>query len=547
MSSEQQVAPADVVGSVAPREITAGDVAAVASVVALVAAVAVLGNGLWFFSDDWNILVDYHDGHLLQPFNNHLSLVPAGTYDLLFHTVGLGSYVPYRIVGMAGMAILGVATWRYSRNRVGPWGAALATTAVIWGSGGATDLMFPFLVNFSLPLALLAIVWICMDRHTSRSDVAAAGALAVALATSGLGVLVAAAVVVELALRRAPWRRWLPFAVPMALWCVWYAGHRVSTPGDVELRPMLSYAARMLWGGTTALAAGWKPGGAIVAAVLAGYFAVATLRWRSVDARTIAALAAPLLFVALTAYTRLGVVPAIPPDEFRYRWTIAAFLVFAIVSAWRQPHPPLLPAILRPAAAIAVILVVFAGAAIVVRDAHRWAEMVRAAAPGLRVELFAAEAVGDRVEPDHVLPLSYVPVTLGGYLAAVADVGSPLDGHLASGYGGSVEHRRSADRLLALLPARPGTDASTDCAPIDAADLRVAPGTTVIVSAAPGATPTATMARFGDRPLPVEWLRRVEDTWQVRVPRDAHARVGAPAYRLTVDGRDGETVTVCRP
>ena len=55
-----------------------GDVAAAVSIGGLLALVAVLGRHLWFFSDDWNILVEYHDGNLLEPFNGHLSTIPAG-------------------------------------------------------------------------------------------------------------------------------------------------------------------------------------------------------------------------------------------------------------------------------------------------------------------------------------------------------------------------------------------------------------------------------------------------------------------------------------
>ncbi len=72
-------------------------VAALCSAALLLVAAAVAGRDLWFFSDDWNIYADYHDGNLLTPFNGHLSLVPAGIYRVLFHTAGMGSYLPYRM------------------------------------------------------------------------------------------------------------------------------------------------------------------------------------------------------------------------------------------------------------------------------------------------------------------------------------------------------------------------------------------------------------------------------------------------------------------
>ena len=531
-----------------------GDVAALGSVGALVVMIFVVGRGLWFFSDDWNILADYHDGNLLVPFNSHLSLLPAGIYRLLFHTVGLGSYAPYRLVGIAGMVLLGLAVWWYARARIGGWGAALATTAVIWGSGGVTNLMFPFLVNFSLPIAALVGAWILLDRETTRADLGAAAALGVGLATSGLGILAMGAIGVELLLRRAPLRRWIPFAVPVGLWAVWYLTHRISAPGDHALRPMLSYAVRMLWGGTTALAAGWKPGGVVIGVLLVNYFGFAVRARSGRDPRVLGALAAPLLFVGLTAFTRIGVVPAIPPDEFRYRWTIAAFLVLAVVSAWPRDLPQLpLPEgasrlVRRIGAGVAVTLVLL-GAIAVTRDSSEWSDTVEAAAPGLAAELFAAEAVGDRVDPSHVLPLSYVPVTLGAYLQAVADVGSPLDGHPANTFGGSRDHRASADLLLARLPARPGNEAPEGCDMGHGTTLSLPPGGTVVVSRSTGRPPVVRMARFGDEFHVVDWVMPVGEVWQVRVPNDARRRSGAPAYRLRIEGTAGDipSPVVCAP
>ena len=113
----------------APGPVPAADaparLAAVGVVAGLMAAALVLGRRLWFFSDDWNIFAEYHAGNLLEPFNGHLSLVPAGAYQLLFHTQGVGSYLPYRLCGLAALCLLGFEVARFSRPRVGPWGASL--------------------------------------------------------------------------------------------------------------------------------------------------------------------------------------------------------------------------------------------------------------------------------------------------------------------------------------------------------------------------------------------------------------------------------------
>jgi hypothetical protein len=149
-------------------------VAALCSAALLLVVAAVAGRDLWFFSDDWNIYADYHDGNLLTPFNGHLSLVPAGIYRVLFHTAGMGSYLPYRLAGLAALAVLAFQVVRFAHVRLGelrrgrvPLGAILVTvavSAVLWNSAGKMNLLFPFLMNFTIPIAALLAIWWHLDR-----------------------------------------------------------------------------------------------------------------------------------------------------------------------------------------------------------------------------------------------------------------------------------------------------------------------------------------------------------------------------------------------
>jgi len=528
MSDPERIAPTR-----SDRDLGSGLV--IVSVAGLVLAVAVMGRHLWYFSDDWNIITRYHRGNLLEPFNGHLSAVPAGIYQLLFHTVGLAHYWPYRLVGLAGLTTLGMVTFFYTRRRVGSMAGALVTTTIVWGSGGVTVVMFPFLANFSLPIAMLVAVWILLDRDTSRADVGASFCLALGLATSGLGVLAMGAVGVELAVSRAPIRRWATFAPPVVLWGAWYVTHQISAPGDHRLRSVVSYAVRMMWGGTTALAANWKPGGVIMGVLFVAIVAVSALYWRSLDARSIGALVAPFLFAGLTAFTRLHVVPAIPPDETRYRWTIAATLVLAVVCMWRpSPRPPSLPNWAIPAAGVAALVVVGIGAGELVRDIRVWDRTVVAAEPGLRAEVFAAQAVGSRVDQSHVLPLSYVPVTLGAYRRAIADVGSPLAGLDPSTFGGTSDHRQSADALLAMGIRTSGvTQPSAKGCTTYLSGQPLQPGQ--IVAVVDEVSAHYRLARFSSNGVVVhpERANPKSPGAFLEIPRDAPGTPsGAPPYRL---------------
>ncbi len=469
-------------------------------------ALAILGRDLWFASDEWNIMTEYPSGHLLVPFNGHLSAVPVALYQVLFHTTGVVDHLPYRLLGLAALALLAVVVVVYGRSRVGAWAAVLALAAVLWNSSGSTNLLFPFLLNFSLPIALLVVVWWCLDRNRSRSDVGAGVALAVALACSGLGVVALFAVGVELLVARAGWRRWVTVVAPGAvLWFTWWLTNRDAAAVSRDVLRVARYSARMFLGGTTSLAAGSTVGGVLLALAFGGLVVVSLLRWqtgtRRDDARIWGSLAAPAAFIGLTAVSRIDIVPTIPPDELRYGWTVSAYLVLAALACWRptpEDRARLAPMARYAWAAGAVVVTL---SALVLRvDLERWVGDVRTNTPGVRTNLFAAEAVGpDRLDPEIVMPLSFVPVTTGRYLSAVAQLGSPIDGARAAEFGGRPGQLDAADDLV-RSSLRPGLGPATG-EPLGPcpAELLVVPGATVTVGT-DGSAPVL-VRRFGSSPV----------------------------------------------
>ncbi|MEZ5252821.1 MAG: hypothetical protein R2689_03060 [Microthrixaceae bacterium] len=408
---------------------------------------ALAGRRLWFFSDDWNIIAQFPSGDLLEPFNSHLSLVPIGIYQLLFHTVGLESYLPYRIVGLAAYAVLGLMVWRYASRNLGAVAGAAALTLVLWNAAGVTNVMFPFLMNFSIPVAALAAAWWHLDRTSLRGEVAASVWLGVALATSGLGLMVAAALGAELLWSRAPVRRWLILAPGPVLWLIWYLAAGTSSPSSGGLRAVAIYAARMLIAGGNGLTGTAGVGGWLVCAALGALLATC-LGFGVLNGRIVGAFVAPIVFAVLTAWSRLGVVPAIAPDELRYRWTIGAFWVLAAASMLHalHDHPRWEPIRERVQVRVAAVVLVaggaIAGAAVLVTtDVPEWVDTVEASVIGVRANLWVAEQAGrdGTVERSRALPVSYVRVEAGEYLDAVAELGSPLVGFEADAFSGSAE------------------------------------------------------------------------------------------------------------
>ena len=421
----------------------------------------VVGRHLWFFSDEWNIMGTYPTGNLLEPFNGHLSLVPVALYQAIFHTIGVDHYLPFRLLGLAGYALLGWTTWRYGRSVTHPAIAAIAVAAILWNEGGVTNVLFPFLLNFSIPLAALSAIWWHLDHRTMRHDVAASVWLTAALATSGLGLMVAVAVGVELLWSRAPRVRFAVMAPGPVLWLLWYLGYGESEQRSGDLAATATYAAKMLIAGGSSLVGGFKPLGAVVCLGIVG-LVVECARRRILNGRTVGAVLAPVVFAVLTAWSRIGVQPEIPPDELRYRWAVGGFFVLAVLSlaaALRELAPA--PEGSRPdsftrstsvgpvrVGAIALLGVALAVNAVQLhRDALEWVDRVETAAPGLRANLWVAEQAGAAgvVDRDWWMPLSFVRFTAGDYLDAVERIGSPLDPFAASDIGGPAEQTGPAN------------------------------------------------------------------------------------------------------
>lgn len=538
-----QVSPAH------PQSARAGTAAGAASVALLIGLAAAVGRRLWFFSDDWNILTEYHGGNLLDPFNGHLSLLPAGLFQLVAQTIGVQSYFPFRALGLASLLVLGFQVFRYCADRLswsahGTWGAALAVSAVLWNSSGVTNVMFPFLMNFSLPIAALLAIWWHLDRDEPRHDGAASVWLCVALASSGLGVIALGAVVVEFVVGRVPLRRWVVLSPGPLLWLAWFVTNREANDWASDPLEVGSYALRMLLGGTTSLAAGWAPAGAVLAVAFGGLVLVAALRWRSLDARSLAALAAPLGFVLSTSLTRLDIVPSIPPDELRYSWTVAALLVVAAVTLWRPDEWWSGQRILRQAAAALAITLVVVGAVRLVSDIRDWVDTVAEARPGLEAVLLATELTGsDRADDDRVLPLSYVPVTAGRYLEAAEALGSPVDGTpvpTRAENGIAADEFLVADLDLVLVDGAAGcAQAGPDvAAPADRV-IVVSPGRSVVLQLPAGSGPDVAVSRFaaGDAAVAVPAEPGLEARGQVRLelPADADpTRAARLPYRVSV-------------
>ncbi len=182
---------------------------------------------LWI--DEWQWALERREtdpAAFLRPHNGHFSLVPLAIYKLLFVTAGLDDYAPYRAVGIAANLLCGALLYVYARRRVGGAWALLPAALLLTFGPGWEMLLWPFQIGWLVSLAAALGALLMLDRADRAGDVAAACLLGVALASSGLGVVIAAGLAVDLLVsgrgRRSAWI----VAAPLALYAVWWLGYQ---------------------------------------------------------------------------------------------------------------------------------------------------------------------------------------------------------------------------------------------------------------------------------------------------------------------------------
>jgi hypothetical protein len=506
---------------------------------ALLAYAAWLGRDLWFFSDDWDIIAFHHGGAYLTPYNGHLWLVPIFIFHTLYVTAGLGSFTPYRVVGLVSYAALGVTFYAYLRRRVTPVVAALAALSVVWFSTAQYDVLFPLLMNFSVPLACTAGIWMLLDGDTPRRDLAAGGLLALALATNSVGLITAAVVASELLVRRAPLRRWLPFIPPFALWLLWYAVYHTPMAGPGGVGAVSRYALHEVQATFAAFGGGSNALGYVLFAATAVLFGIAIFKWHTFNARAAGALVGFASFALLTAYTRQGFVPPVAANTPRYLWLNAFFLLAAVAEVIRSRSESWLPLV------VGTIIVVL-GAVTLVGNLRDYHQQVVTDARTTRTYLTAVEAIPDRINPRRHLPVSYITVDVGDYLAAIRRLGSPIPRLTLRGLGSQSDRATADDWMITDLGlgfGPGGAPSGATCSSVPATVARAgftahAPSAIVVRT---GSTPARWMiARLARLAAPTRVIAPdSEET--LRIPAD-HLAVG---WKLRVTG-DGATVALCR-
>jgi hypothetical protein len=431
-----------------------------------VGAVALAGFLLWatrgltFLQDEWDFIqyrLNWDVDVFLNPHNQHLLASDVLVYKLLFAAFGIDSFLPYRLAGIALHILCVALLFELARKRLGPWPAALVALPVAVMGCGWYVVINPFNMQWTLSLAALLGCALLLDREDRRFDVLIALLVLAGLASSSLGVAVAAGVGARLLLERDGLRRSWTVLVPLALYGAWYLTYGLDAdraPGyHLTVSPAFLFQAAASAAGAVVGVPLREPalplrGLFVVVAHLLVLALVGCTAWILArdgvrrHARLALPAAALLAFWALLTVSR-GYENL--PYESHYAYAGAVLLLALAVEL--APGLRLAPvARLGVAAVLGASVVLNATALVHYSNSRRHAsEIVRAEVGALER---ARAGIPDDYRPDDD-PGRAPSIVAGPVLAAIDRLGSSPGFGPAELASASAEARSEADRVLA--------------------------------------------------------------------------------------------------
>jgi hypothetical protein len=403
-----------------------------------------VGRGETFFADEWAYIVGRRGWGVdafLVPHNEHITVLPAAVYKLLFVVVGLQAYWPYRFVLLlVHLACVGLV-YRLARRRVGDPAAALTASFLLVLGSAWEMLLFPFEITLlgSVALGLLALDG--LDRGGRRGDLVAVFALIGATCASAGGIPFLVGVAVELALRRA-WRKLWIVGVPALVYGAWWLAygraasardHLISHVNVIPLYVFHSIEAAVL--AVLPLPASSVQLVVVLAALLV---LVRVARHRAVLTPRLGGLAAAALaFWSLTGLARAEM----SVGGQRYPYFGVVFLLLAVAELARGAR-------FDRRIGLGICAVLAISAISNMRSLEEGGTFYRGHASTLRAELTALAAVDAPLPADFRPEPTWDPnLRMDTYRAAVAELGSATES-LPALRAAPEDAREGADRVL---------------------------------------------------------------------------------------------------
>ena len=536
-----------------------------AALLASVALLLALESNLTFFQDTWAFLLHRRGlsvATFLEPHNEHIVLIPVALERLLVAVFGMTSAAPEQVAMVLVLAVTAALLFVYVRRRLGPWPALLGAVLLLFVGPAWEVLLWPFEIALAGSVLFGAGMLLALDPGTRRGDLVACLCLIVSIGFSSLGVVFAAAALVDVLQRRRSHglRRAYLAAVPILLYAAWWAGWGHDAETHLSLRNVLLSPLYLLEGLAASLASllglgAIGLGGKVVWGAPLLVLLLALLARRLAHGFRPSPRLWPVA-MATAAYWLLAAFNYIPSREAhasRYMYAGAVFALLLAAELLRGVRLARTALVVGGAVTVAAVASNLAP----LRDGKDW---LREQTVLTRSDLAAIEIADRTVDPDFALTpeiagtASLIDIQAGSYLSAAREEGSPAysPAELARA---PAAGRRQADIVLAqALPLSAKTFTGTDsrvrdrCVVVAAGgggapaggEVRLGPGVTGI-QVAPGGPAAFSLRRFADGEYPVatEGAPGGSTTF-LRIPRD---RVARP-WRLRVEA--AQPVRVCR-
>lgn len=310
-----------------------------AVLVVLAAWLRYLTRGATFDYDEWSFIADRR-GHgldaLFVPHNEHVSTVPILIFKVLLQVVGLGHYWPYQLLAIGVHLGIAMLVYLLARDRLGAWPAVVPGVLVAALGAAYEDILWPFQIGYMIPVGTMLAALLVLRRRRPAADLVACGLLIVGTFCSSLGVLLALAVGIGLAVERHRWTRIVLVAGPsLVLYAAWTSRWGTAqvkvenAPGAPKL--MLDLLSLNL----SALTATPDRYGALLAVAALAVVVVHVVTGRALSGVMIAAAAGIVLVWAAQATFRPNFVPS---RYFHPGGVLLVVLAVELAAARRLPR-----------------------------------------------------------------------------------------------------------------------------------------------------------------------------------------------------------------
>lgn len=323
-------------------------------------AILWLSRNFNFYFDEWDFILAapaWTPASLLEPHNEHPTMLLRAAYALLLNTVGLRSYLPYMAVLLALHGASVVLLFELVRRRAGELiGLAAAALLLVLGTGWE-NLLWAFQISFVGAVACGLGMLLALDgRRTTGRLVVAMALLTPSMMFSGIGLFFGVAAAVQLL--ATPGRRrdavaLVPIAIALGAWYLAFGRHGSAPSVPPSAGNLVSLPLYVAWGIGSAIAglAGLSgPVGLVLALVAAGVTALHWRRQHTVDPFALGIVAALISFYVVTGLNRaqLGYGQS-GAGRYVYEGAVLWLLLLADAARdlpWRGTWRPVLVAIL---------------------------------------------------------------------------------------------------------------------------------------------------------------------------------------------------------